>query len=137
MLGLAANASSSNSNGSEPSCDVQGADRGRWLAADRLYLTPCAVSHALGRLNTQFDDPLVGPIIAATQPMIVMQELRARYDLQVLAAPSYFPMRFAWPVRNASDPHISWLRNTAITAYEEYQTEIDRKLADLMIPLGD
>ncbi|WP_072776987.1 LysR family transcriptional regulator [Marivita hallyeonensis] len=37
-------------------------------AADRLHLTPSAVSHALGRLRTQFDDPLLVRIGGKMQP---------------------------------------------------------------------
>ena len=37
-------------------------------AADRLALTPSAVSHALGRLRTQFDDPLLVRVGGKMQP---------------------------------------------------------------------
>ncbi len=37
-------------------------------AADRLHLTPSAVSHALGRLRTQFDDPIMVRVGGKMQP---------------------------------------------------------------------
>jgi DNA-binding transcriptional LysR family regulator len=37
-------------------------------AADRLHLTPSAVSHALGRLRTQFGDPLLVRVGGKMQP---------------------------------------------------------------------
>ena len=37
-------------------------------AADRLHLTPSAVSHALGRMRTQFDDPLFVRVGGKMQP---------------------------------------------------------------------
>ena len=49
-------------------------------AADRLALTPSAVSHALGRLRTQFGDPLLVRIGGKMQPtpqaMLLAEELR-------------------------------------------------------------
>jgi len=91
------------------------------------------------------DFPLVGPMLnatdfIATQPSFAMEEMWQRYDLQVLepvAAPSDFPMRFAWSARNTSDPANTWLRETVIAAYEAHQENINRELADVMIPLRD
>jgi DNA-binding transcriptional LysR family regulator len=90
------------------------------------------------------DFALVGPVLAAsdlitTQPSFVMEEMWLRYDLHVLepvAAPRDFPMRFAWSSRNASDPGNAWLRDRMIAAYEEYQTEINRRMSATAIPLG-
>lgn len=91
------------------------------------------------------DFPLIGPMLAATdfiatQPSFVMEEMWKRYDLQVLepvAAPSDFPVRFAWSARNTSDPANTWLRDTVITAYLEDQEEINRQLHAAAIPLAD
>lgn len=88
------------------------------------------------------DFSLVGPVLAvtdfiATQPSFVMEEMWKRYDLQVLepvAAPKDFRMRFAWSVRNASDPGNTWLRNMVITAYSAHQADINRQLHDAAIP---
>lgn len=90
------------------------------------------------------DFSIVGSMLAATdlittQPSFVMAEMWTRYYLQVLepvAAPSDFPMRFAWSARNASDPGNIWLRDTVISAYEDHQAEINRKFGDVVIPLG-
>lgn len=91
------------------------------------------------------DFPLLGPMLAetdfiATQPSFVMEEMWKRYELEVLepvAAPSDFPMRFAWSARNTSDPANIWLREIVIAAYDAHQEDINRKLADVAIPLGD
>ncbi|MBJ3764557.1 LysR family transcriptional regulator [Maribius pontilimi] len=56
--------------------------------------------------------PLVGSMLAGTdllttQPTFVMEEMWRTYELEVLepvAAPTNFPMRFAWSARYASDP---------------------------------
>ena len=116
---------------------------------DQHGSTPIEKEHrALDRARTLGgkvpDFPLVGPMLnatdfIATQPSFAMQEMWQRYDLQVLepvAAPSDFPMRFAWSARNTSDPANKWLRETVITAYEAHQENINRKLRDVMIPLG-
>lgn len=89
------------------------------------------------------DFPLVGAMLdatdfIATQPSFAMEEMWLRYDLQVLepvAAPSDFPMRFAWSARNATDPANAWLRDTVIAAYESHQADINRKLGDVVVPL--
>lgn len=89
------------------------------------------------------DFSLVGPILAAsdfitTQPSFVMEEMWKRYDLQVLepvAAPRDFPMRFAWSARNGSDPGNTWLRDTVIAAYATHQSDINRQLSEVSVPL--
>lgn len=91
------------------------------------------------------DFPLVGPVLAktdliATQPSFAMEEMWKRYDLEVLepvAAPTDFPIRFAWSARNTSDPANTWLRDIVITSYREHQDRINRELAAAAIPLGD
>ncbi|MCC1492628.1 LysR family transcriptional regulator [Cognatishimia sp. F0-27] len=91
------------------------------------------------------DFSLVGSMLDATdfistQPSFVMAEMWLRYGLQVLepvAAPKDFPMRFAWSARNASDPGNIWLRETIFAGYEQHQADINRRLAEVMIPLRD
>ncbi|SLN53252.1 LysR family transcriptional regulator [Roseisalinus antarcticus] len=91
------------------------------------------------------DFTLVGPMLAATdfiatQPSFVMLELWKRYELQVLepvAAPTDFPIRFAWSARNSSDPGNAWLRDLVIRAYAEHQAEVNRQMRAAAISLKD
>ena len=90
------------------------------------------------------DFPLVGPMLAATdfiatQPTFVMEEMWKRYDLRVLepvAAPTDFPLRFAWSGRNSTDPANAWLRDIVIPAHAAHQAEINRQMRKAAIPLG-
>lgn len=90
------------------------------------------------------DFPLVGPVLAAsdfiaTMPSFAMEENWKRYDLQVLepvAAPKDFRQRFAWSARNGSDPGNTWLRETVIKAYKDYQSGINLQMHEVATPLG-
>lgn len=131
---------------------VKTAERFRYLQVaveDHHGNTPIEKEHRdLARPRTLggkvHDFALVGPILAATdfiatQPSFVMEEMWRRYDLQVLepvAAPSGFPMRFAWSGRNTSDPANTWLRDMVIPAYAAYQDEINCQFHEAVIPLG-
>jgi DNA-binding transcriptional LysR family regulator len=91
------------------------------------------------------DFPLTGPVLAAsdlitTQPSFVMYEVWKLYDLQVLepvAAPSHFPVRFAWSARYATDPANTWFRETVLAAYISHEADVAAQMAAEAIPLGD
>jgi len=89
------------------------------------------------------DFPLVGPILAATDfiatlPSFAMEEMRRRYDLDVLepvAAPKDFRQRIAWSARNTSDPANTWLRKRVIEGFAEHQVAINQAMRAVVVPL--
>ena len=111
-------------------------------AAERLHVTPSAVSHALGRLRTQFDDPLFVRVGGKMQPTVkavqlaedlvpVLRGLRRALEPQTEFDPATSNRVFRLFVLNCTC--CSWIL-TSLYAFQQRFLLLQLTLSDLQFP---